>query len=436
MSSSPLAPAAHPPPSPLRNRQFVWLTASNFTFFLALQGQAVVRSWLAFELTHSNFALGKIAAAVGLPMLLMAPLGGVIADRMERRRLIHIGQLVVISGELVILMLLWSGQLQFWHLLCGTFATGLAFPLILPARQALVFNLVGRDSMTHAMAIGGGVFNVSRVLGPLVSGVLIGWIGARNTYTIGVSIYLIAVLCLAQLHPVEAPPRAAPTSVAADLAEGFRYLVSDRLLLSLMVFGLIPMLLAMPTQHLTVVFAQRIWNVGSTGYGVLQAVAGVGGVLGAILVTRMGAAHRLRRMFMASVGLALFLGLFALSPWFLGGVVLALLGHGSASVGNTLNNSAIQMIVPDAVRGRISAFMLMSVSLPMFGTLIVGGLADRFGARMAVCASCAAALVAMLAFGLGSKALRTLDARLQRPVEPPVRPYRADAISFPSEPPP
>jgi MFS family permease len=140
-----------------------------------------VRSWLAFQLTGSKLALGAVAAAVAIPMLVIAPFGGVIADRMERRRLIALAQGAVLSSELVLVTLLWSGKLQFWHLLCGTTVMGLAFPVSMPARQAIVINLVGREALTTAMAIGMGAMSATRVAGPLLSGVLIDVIGVRST---------------------------------------------------------------------------------------------------------------------------------------------------------------------------------------------------------------------------------------------------------------
>jgi predicted MFS family arabinose efflux permease len=413
---TPTAPVTAATPlaaSPLDNPQFRWLLASNLSFFLALHGQGVVRAWLAYELTGSKLALGQIAAAVALPMLLIAPLGGVIADRVERRRLILFGQAAVFTVELALLLLLWSGRLAFWHLLCGTFVIGVSFPMSMPARQAIVAQLVARERLTSAMAIGSGVFNASRVLGPLLSGVLIDVVRVRGAYTVGTALYLLAMLTLLGVSRSRAerkPGRSAP--LAHDMAEGVRYLASQRLVLVLLGFGLVPMLLAMPVQQLMVVFAQEVFHVGSSGFGVLQAVAGVGGVAGAIWVTRLRGTNRLRAMFAAALAFPVLLGLFALSPWFWPAVGLAFVGYAMSSAFVILNNTAIQLLVPDRVRGRVSSFMMMSVSLPLLGTLPVGALADRFGAPLAVACACAAAMLAAVGFWFGSPALRRLDARL------------------------
>jgi MFS family permease len=396
---------------PLGNVQYRYLLGSNLAFFLALNGQSVVRSWLVFELTGSTLALGKVAVAFALPMLLVAPFGGVIADRFERRRVIRLGQLAVLASELVLLTLLWTGQLRFVHLLCGTLVMGVAFPLIMPSRQAIAVNLVGRAALTQAMAINAAVINLGRVLGPFVAGISIDALSVRGAYALGAALYLVAILCLLGIERQPVLP-ASGASVWAELAEAVRYLGKDRLILQLLLFGLVPMFLAMPAQQLMVVFAQQVWHVGSTGFGVLQGVAGAGGVLGAVWVARRKAAGSLSLMRASGIGFAVLLGLFALSPSFSLAVLLALAGYVCAAVFGSMNNAAIQLLVPDAIRGRVSAFMMMSISLPVLGTLPVGALADRVGAPSAVAGACFAGVLAVFAFG-ASPALRGLDARLR-----------------------
>jgi MFS family permease len=399
------------PKSPLDNPHYRWLLGSNITFFLALHGQGVVRSWLAFELTGSNLALGTIAAAVAVPMLVMAPFGGVIADRMERRRLIIIAQGAVLASECTLLTLLLTGYLEFWHLLCGTIVMGLAFPISMPARQAIVANLVGRESLTAAMAIGMGAVSATRVAGPLVSGVLIDVIGVKGTYAVGAGLYLCAMFTLLGVPPNRSPARAGPRpSVLSEMGEGFRYLMGEPVLRVLILFGLVPMFLAMPAQQLMVVFAEKVWQVGSSGFGILQGMSGVGGVAGAIWVARMRGDARLKVMLLSGLGFALLLALFALSPHFWPAVGLALVGYTLSAIYGTLNNSAIQLLVPDEVRGRISSFMMMSISLPLLGTLPVGALADQVGAPTAVAGACGLGAVVVVLFWIFSPALRTLDA--------------------------
>ncbi|MDD9970912.1 MAG: MFS transporter [Myxococcales bacterium] len=399
-------------PSPLKNRQYRWLLGSNVTFFLALHGQSVVRSWLAFELTGSKLALGQIAAAVAVPMLLMAPFGGVIADRMERRRLILVAQGALLASESTMLALLVTDRLRFWHLLCATVLMGLLFPISMPARQAIAVKVVGREALTAAMAISMGAISATRVLGPLVSGLLIDSLGVQGAYALGVGLYTVAMFTLLGVPRDRAPALSGPRPpLLHEMAEGFRFLLGHRLLRVLMLFGLVPMFLAMPTQQLMVVFAQEVWNVGSAGFGVLQGISGAGGVVGAVVVAGMQrkASARLRVMMVSGLGFALLLGLFALSPYFWPAVALALVGYTMSAIYSTLNGSAIQLLVPDAVRGRVSSFMMMSVSLPLLGALPVGALADQVGAPAAVASACGLGAVAVVLFWITSPTLRGLD---------------------------
>ena len=266
----------------LEDVQFRWLFASNVAFFFAMNGQMIVRSWLTYELTDSKLALGAVSLAVALGMFLISPFGGVIADRLERRRVIVVGQAVLVLNEIVILGLLIADLLVFWHLLAAAAVMGCVFPFIMPARQAIVVNIVGKRGLVNAMALSMGAMNASRVVAPALAGFLIGPIGIVGAYIVGVVIYVVGLLCMLRIRRSPPPLRAEPTSILHDLIEGFRFIAHSRLVLVLLIFGLVPMFLAMPFQTLLVVFAKDIWNVGSTGFGWLQAAAGVGGMVGSI----------------------------------------------------------------------------------------------------------------------------------------------------------
>jgi predicted MFS family arabinose efflux permease len=275
----------------LENSQFRWLYASNMAFFFAMGGQTIVRSWITFQLTDSPLALGFISFSVAVPMLLISPFGGAIADRLERRNLIAAGQATVVLSELTILSLLIAGRLQFWHLLTATALTGCVFPFIMPARQAIVANIVGKGGLTNAMALNMAGMNTTRIVGPAAAGFLIARVGTEKTYAIGVSLYLLGLLCMFGVHRSQPPPHARETSIGKNILDGFRHVRDDRLVLVLLFFGLIPMFLAMPFQTLLVVFAEEVWKVGSDGLGMLSAAAGVGGVVGSLVVAWQGQAR-------------------------------------------------------------------------------------------------------------------------------------------------
>jgi MFS family permease len=397
--------------------QFRRIFTSNIAFFLAMSGQGIVRPWLAFQLTDSALALGVVSAAVAIPMLLLAPFGGVLADRVERRRLIMSAQALAIASEVITLALLITDQLQFWHLTVTAGMMGCAFPLIMPARQAIVVNIVGKRGLGAAVALNMAGVNVTRVVGPALAGFLIPVIEVKGVYMMNLSLYMMALFAMTRVRRVPPPAEARAHSIAKNLVEGFRYVWSNRLILILLLYGLVPMFLAMPFQALLVIFARDVWQTGSSGLGILNAAAGIGAVAGSFYVaSRAGDAGRLRLMMVSVVAFGTLLAGFAGSPWFLPAVGLIFVANIFASIFGTLNNTAIQLLIPDSVRGRISSFLMMSFSLPLLGTLPVAAAAQRLGAPMAVGIASILAVLAALAFYFGSHRLRELDMRVQHAV--------------------
>lgn len=401
--------------SALDNRQYRWLFFSNIAFFMAMGSQQIARSWLVYDMTDSETSLGVISFVVAVGMMLLGPVGGVLADRRERRGIIIAGQSAVVISELTILGLLMSGQLQFVHLLGAAALMGSVFPFIMPARQAIVANIVGKSGLTNAMALSTAGMNTTRVIGPAAGGLLIGFVGIEGTYMVGIGLYGIALLCLLQVNRSVPDAGVGRSSYRENLVEGVRFLGDQRLVLLLLLFGLVPMFLAMPFQTLLVVFATDVWNVGSLGLGILGGVSGLGGVFGSMYVAWRSESHQRARLMLASMlGFGGLLLLFALSPWFLLALPLVLLANVFASIYGTLNNTAIQVLIPDRVRGRVSSFLMMSFSLPLLGTLPMSMLAEAWGAPAAVALAASLAIVAGALFYALSPTLRGMDAAVRR----------------------
>lgn len=390
-------------------RQFRWLYISNTTFFLAMQGQLVVRAWLVFSITGRELALGLVTLMVALAMLSLGPVGGVVADRFERRSLVVAGQTTVVVAELVVLSLLLSGRLEFWHILVQVAFVGAVFPFVMPARNAIIANVVGRRRLTGAMALTMTAMNVTRVVGPAMAGALIGAAGVAVAYSTNVALYALA---LAGMMAVERAPAAdrADSSLLQNMAEGFRYVREHRLVLVLLFFGLVPMFLVMPFQTLLVVFAEEVWEVGPRGFGLLSGAAGVGGVVGAAFVAwRSNSSRRLRLMMTSVFAFGLLMMGFSLSPLFWLALPLLLAGSAFQAIYTTLNNTAIHVLIPDSVRGRVSGFLTMSFSLPMLGAVPISALAEIWGAPLSVGLASLLAVVVAVVFYLASPDLRRMD---------------------------
>jgi MFS family permease len=406
-----------PPPSPLTMPQFRWLFSSNLLFFLAMEAQRLVRIWIAYDLTDQKIALGLMLAAVATPMMLIAPFGGAIADRVERRNLIVVGQTLLVANELLVLALLVTDRLAFWHLLVTSAVMGCVFPLIMPARAAIVVNIVGRRGVGQAVALNMSGMNTMRVAGPGVAGTLLYALGMKGAAAVGVAIYVLALLCLLRVRRVGTPAAARDLSIGRNILEGVRYMRENRLVLVLLFFGLIPMFLAMPFGTLLVVFARDIWQVGEWGFGWLQAVGGLGGVAGAMLIAwRTPSRRRLATMMWSAVGFGAVLVGFAFSPWFWLALPLVFLANVLGSIYAVLNNAAIQQLIPDAVRGRVSSFLMMSFSLPLLGTLPMSAVAEFYDAPIAVGLAAVLSVVVALLFYVGSARLRRMDAEIREAI--------------------
>jgi len=402
----------------LENRQYRWLFASNMAFFLAMQGQMLVRSMITYELTESPLDLGLVNFAVAIPMMLASPFGGVVADRIERRQLILIGQGLLVTSEATIFTLLITGVLQFWHLIVAATLMGCIFPFTMPARTAIVVNIIGKRGLQNAMALSMGGMNATRILGPTISGLLVPLVGLAGALSFGITLYIVAFLCIFGVKRSRPEKTARDKSVLSDLVEGFRYMAHNRLVLALMVFGILPMFLAMPFQTLLVIFTEDVWAVGASGLGLLYTISGIGGLLGSIYVAQLNERRgRLRTMIVTLVGFSSFLFAFALSPWFLLALPLVLIANVFSSVFGTLNNTAIQVLIPDSVRGRVSSFMMMSFGITPLGTLPMAAVAERYGAPTAVAIAAILVLVVTVAFYVGSASLRSVDARTREALE-------------------
>lgn len=406
--------ASEPARGVLAIPEFRWLYAGNLAFFLAMGAQGLVRQALAHDLTDSKLGLGLLGTLSALPMAVLSPLGGGLADRADRRRVILAGQAAVFAAELAVLALVVSGALRFSHLLALSCVMGGVFPFVMPSRQAIVANLVGRSRLPHAMAVTITGINTARVLGPILGGTLAETLGRGWAYAIGTSLYAVAIACTFRIRASRPDPAATGGTIWGSVVEGARYLRAQPLVLTLMLFGLVPLSLAFPIQSFFVAFAEEIWSRGESGLSALLAAVGLGGIAGSALVVWLGDRHgRARRQMLAMAVFAAALAAFALTPTFWPAVALLLLAMAAASVFQTLNNTAIHMLIPDRMRGRISSFLLMSMTLPMLGGAPLGVAADHFGLRATFAGAALLSVALAGVLFVISPRLRRLDASVR-----------------------
>lgn len=376
-----------------------------------MQGQMLTRTILAYDLTGEATSLAYINLVVAVPMIFASLLGGAITDRVERRQLVIVGQFLILANEIFILGLLITDQLQFWHMLCTAFIAGCAFPFIMPARMAITVTVVGPERLQSAMAFSGAAMNLSRVVGPAMMGLIIGQFSVVTAYSLSSVMYAIAIACMFRVDKSRSSSNGeSKKHLFADIAQGFSYIKNNRPVLICLAFGLLPMFVAMPFQSILVVLAEQAWGVGESGIGTLMAVGGIGGVLGSIWIVRRGdSPHRLNLMLGSTAAFGFFLAIFVYTSNFYLALVPLLLANMCASAGQTVNNAAVQILVDDSVRGRMSSFMMLSFALTPIGVFPMAIATDRYGASISIFGACVILVLCVALFYFLSNTLRNLD---------------------------
>lgn len=382
--------AGRPPGAASTPRMLRALRHRNFRLFfcgqlLSLPGtwiQMVAQSWLIYRLTDSAVLLGLAGFANQFPVFLMAPLGGAVADRLDRRRLLVATQAASSALALGLAALTLSGQVAVWHVFCLAALLGVVNGFDLPARQAFTVELVGREDLPNAIALNSSAFNAARLVGPAVAGVLVAAAGEGWCFLINGLSYatVLAALLAMRLTPLERPLHTG--SLLTHITDGVRFVRGHVAIRSLLLLLGMVSLAGMPYAVLMPVFADRILGGGAAGLGILMSCAGGGALAGALVL----AARPSPRGLGAWVPRAAFgfgLGLLAFSQsrsFWLSGLLLVPTGF-AMMVQMASSNTLLQLLVPDALRGRVmSLYSMMFMGMAPLGALLAGALAGLIGA--------------------------------------------------------
>jgi len=373
-------------PAPLRaldNRDFRLFTAGQLVSLIGTWMQSVAQSWLVLELTNSPFKLGLVGTLQFLPMLVLSPVAGVLADRVSKRRLLITTQSVMAVQALGLAILVWLGHVQYWHVLIMATIYGLANTLDIPARQAFVVEMVGKESLVSAIALNSAVFNGARVVGPAAAGLAIARWGTATAFAVNAVSFVAVIAALIALHTEGAPRRTSGRRIRGEIAEGVSYaLNTPRILLVLFLVLFVSIFLF--NYNVTIpLYARQGLNQDAHGFGLLMAALGVGAVAGALALAMLGGGRPAIRTLLAP---ALLLGLATatlavITSFGLAAATLVVVGFCGIFVMAGANTSH-QLTVPDDLRGRImSLHMMVFAGMAPFGAFMVGTLAERFGIR-------------------------------------------------------
>jgi len=420
-----MTPSPSPPPAPLagpwaallrslRHRNFRLFLTGQMVSLVGTWMQNVAQSWLVYRLTGSALLLGLIGFLSQFPVFLLAPLGGAIADRRGRHRLVVATQTASMLLAFALAALTLGGWVRVWHVGLLAALGGVVSALDIPARQSFLVEMVGREDLANAIALNSSMFNGARALGPAVAGVMVAALGEGWCFFVnGVSfLAVIAGLLLMRL-----PSRPVPTGSPSpwrDLIEGVRFAWRSVPIRALLLLVGAVSLFGAPYTILMPVFAARLTPGGPRTLGVLMGAVGVGALLGAVtLAMRLSVRGLGRWAARAAAGLGLALVLFAASrSLFVAAPVLVVVGFGMM-VQMAAVNTLLQSMVPDPLRGRVMAlYSAMNMGMTPFGALLAGALAHRAGAGVAVGAGGIVCLLAALFFRARLPAMRDEARRL------------------------
>jgi len=382
----------------LRHRNFRLFFFGQLISLIGSWMQTTAQQWLVYRLTGSQLSLGLVTFLNFLPVLLLSLFMGVIVDRFPRRRLLLLTQSAFSLLAAVLALLSALGVVEYWHILVLAVLLGLANALDMPARQAFFADLVERDDLMNAIALNSSVFNGARIIGPAIGGVIVAAFGEAPAFALNaVSFWaVLAGLLLMRLPPFTRP--ANPGSGRSELMQGLRYLFNDRRLLGLVAMIALFSAVGFPFTVLLPVYARDILGTGAEGLGALLAAMGVGALLAALSLAVLGDRHHKGRLLLLTRSMfAVAVAVFSQSRLpVLSMLALAVSGYALISQ-LAVTNTLIQLLVPDALRGRVlSAYTWALGGFWPLGALLIGWGGDRLGAPTAVLLSAIGCAALML----------------------------------------
>ena len=360
----------------------------------AMQMQMLSRGYLVYDMESSGSLLGLVNVGASIPMLVLPLFGGVLADRVNRKRIIQAGQIVAALIAFSVFVLIRTERIEWFHLLVSSIMQGAVFALMMPARQALIPQLVGKGLLSNALALNTAAMSATTLAAPSVAGVLYGYFGPSNVYL------LIGVLslgsCIATLfvrhrgeiesdvknHNVQGKGKI--KDLLSDITEGLKYVRSQRLIMVLLIMALATTVLAQPFRFLMPIFVVDVYKLGPESMGLLMSVMGLGALVGSIYIAAHGNKNRGKILLAGSFisGLSL-LGVAVIPIYMLAVLFMVPLGLGDASR-RTIIKTLIMEKSEERYRGRVMSIFMLNFGLMPLGVLPAGVISDLFGGQVAI----------------------------------------------------
>ena len=384
----------------LRDRNFQLFFGGQLISLTGTWMQTVAQSWLVYRLTGSGLLLGSVGFASQFPVFLFAPLGGITADRTNRKHVVIATQAASMMLAFVLAALTLSGRIQVWHVFVLAALLGVVNAFDIPGRQAFLVDMVGKEDLMNAIALNSSMFNGARVIGPAVAGILVAKLGEGWCFFVNGVSYIAVIIGLLMMKVDSLPKVSKHTPPLEHIIEGFQFVSRTAPIRALLLLLGLVSITGMPYVVLMPIFADRILqnggqefaaligshDLGAVRLGILMGSSGVGALFGALtLAARSGVKGLGTWVTACCAGFGMSLILFASSRSFWLSVALLMPVGYFVMLQMACSNTLIQVMVPDALRGRAMAvYTMMFMGLAPVGALLGGALADRLGAPMTV----------------------------------------------------
>ncbi|NLH00632.1 MAG: MFS transporter [Clostridiales bacterium] len=379
-----------------KNFRYYWLGMCISTIGTWMQN--VAQPWLAYKLTNSAFLLSLIGALQFLPMLMFSLFAGVLVDRLSKKKILLFTQTASLITTFLLAFLVWTGKIQYWHLLAAAAVLGVINTLDMPARQAFIIELVDKGHLMNAIALNSAVFNLARTIGPAAAGIVMDLWGIEACFFINSISFAAVVFSLFFIHPNESEKSVKKEeSIMKNIAEGLKYIYTKKILLAtILIMGVVGTF-AINFNVLVTVFSVQSLGQSETGYGLLMSCMGMGSFMGAMLVASISKSGP-KKFVMYIVPVLVGLSLIAIGltkSYSLACIALAVAGFFFVMYSSTAN-SAIQINTDAEHLGRVmSVYTLVFAGSTPIGNLFAGAITERLDARLGFI-SCGAAIIVLL----------------------------------------
>ena len=391
----------------LKHRNFRLFWSGQLISLIGTWMQSTGQAWLVLQLTKSAWALGIVGALQFLPVMLFSLFGGVLADRFPKRTVVIFTQSFALLQAAVLWLLVATGTVQLWHIFVLATLLGITNSIDMPTRQSFVVEMVGHEDLPNAVALNSSVFNMARIIGPGLGGLIIAWLGMAPLFLLNALSFIPVIIGLVmidvkQLHAVIRPAvqqaTVAKVGTFRSIREGLAYIrQKPSVFLIIVVVGIIS-LFGINFNVILPLFATAVLNAGPAGFGFISSAFGAGSLLSALWLAWTNKKPDISFLLIASIVFCVLEMLFAISHWYqLSLVLIASVGFSQIAF-TAIANTTLQTVTPDHLRGRImSVYMLVfNGSIPI-GNLFISGLVSLFSAPIALLACGGLSLIAAIA---------------------------------------